>query len=57
MWFLALSTHCYKDNKACKVFTHLRQIREDKYYDDDKHDGILKTVRLFNEYLYKAFVH
>ena len=39
-----------------KVFTHLRPIREDGYYDDDKHDDMLKTVRLFNKYLYTAFV-
>ena len=29
--------------------SHLRKIHEEEYYDDDEHDGMLKTVRLFSE--------
>ena len=29
--------------------SHLRKIHEEEYYDDDKHNDMLKTVRLFSE--------
>ena len=29
--------------------SHLRKIHEEEYYDDDKVDGMLKSVRLFSE--------
>ena len=29
--------------------SHLRKIHEEEYYDDDEHNDMLKTVRLFSE--------